>query len=337
MGNSALGGSLCNGMNFPCQLKLGRHVAIKVIKKKESKLEEEDEEDEYEDEDEEEDDDEDEDDEEDEDEDEDEDVDVDDEKKIDDGDKNKIPNNLTKVTYTVSDWSKCELEYRESNNCNIASFTLRDNNKNLDIHNHFTIRKVEPNYLETSDFEPKFDYSRGDFEVTRLKSTFDWSRSGNEWRGFTESSFLFYHTEGTNRGLVVVERKKKSKDEKPFMVTVAHYYFIHDFYVNLFKIDIGLSVIVKVESIKNEGLYSTLEGPTQHPASALIYMMDEVRRTGIWKPATCPHCATLEEQQSSRAKGSFSRRAINNDGTFNGNGSGNMIQGDFNQFTIYRK
>ncbi|CAL5186451.1 unnamed protein product [Lathyrus oleraceus] len=271
MGNSALGGSLCNDMNFPCQLKLGRHVAIKVIKKKENKLEDEDEE-EHEDEDE---------------------------------DENEIPNNLTKVTYTISDWSKCELEYRISNNCNITSFTLRDHG--------------------------------GEVELMKLKSTFDRSRPGNEWRGFTESSFLFYHTGGTNRGLVVVEQKKKSKDKKPFMVTVAHYYFIHDFYLNQFKIDIGLSVIVKVESLKNEGLYSTLEGPTQHPAAALIYMMDEVKRTGVWKPTFCPHCATLAEQQSSRAKGSFNRRAINNDGTFKGNGSGNMIQGDFNQFTICRK
>lgn len=185
MGNSALGGSLCNDMNFPCQLKLGRHVAIKVIKKKENKLEDEDEEEH-----------------EDEDEDEDE-------------DENEIPNNLTKVTYTISDWSKCELEYRISNNCNITSFTLRDHNKILDIHNHFTIRKVEPNHLETSHFEHKLDYSGGEVELMKLKSTFDRSRPGNEWRGFTESSFLFYHTGGTNRGLVVVEQKKRVKIKSP--------------------------------------------------------------------------------------------------------------------------
>ncbi|CAK8533974.1 unnamed protein product [Lathyrus sativus] len=332
MGNSALGGSLCNGLNFPYQVMLGRYVAIKIIKIKEKKLEDEDEE---------------------EDEDEDE---VEDEKKIedededeeeeeeegdddDDDDDDEIPNNLTKVTYTVNNRSRCELEFRISDNLKTTSFTLGDTNKTSVLKIHFIIRKVESSYLEVARFAPKFDHLRKDrhFDLFLFESTCDSSMSNKECRGFTETSFLTYETERIQGGLVVVERKKKSKDKKPFMVTISHYYYVRELHIKNLTIDIGLSIIVKVESLKNGGLYCTMDGPTQHPPAALLYMIDQVAKTGIWSPTTCPHCATLEEQQSSRAKGSFSRRGINNDGTFKGNGSGNMIQGDFNQFTIYRK
>ncbi|CAK8533975.1 unnamed protein product [Lathyrus sativus] len=332
MGNSALGGSLCNGLNFPYQVTLGRYVAVKVIKIKENKLEDQDEE---------EDKDEDEvenekkikDEEEDEDEDDDE-----EEEEEDDDDDDEIPNILTKVTYTIYRRAKCEMEFRISDNLYTTSFTLGDSNKTSALKIHFTIRKVESSYLEVSRFAPKFNHIRKDrhFDLFMFKSTCDSSMSNEEWRGFTESNFLIYETERIQGGLVVVERKKKSKYKKPFMVTISHYYYIRDLYIKSLTINIGLSVIVKVESLKNGGLYCTTEGPTHHPPAALLYMIDEVGKTGIWSPTACPHCATLEEKQSSREKGSFSRRGINNDGTFKGNGSGNMIQGDFNQFTIYK-
>lgn len=45
------------------------------------------------------------------------------------------------------------------------------------------------------------------------------------------------------------------------------------------------------------GLDITVEGPTYHPVRALFYMFDEVRITGIWKPAICPHCANIQKQR----------------------------------------
>ncbi|KAG4400558.1 hypothetical protein AAZX31_07G079800 [Glycine max] len=104
--------------------------------------------------------------------------------------------------------------------------------------------------------------------------------------------------------LIVLECKKNSTDhdEETNVVTVAHYFA--DSRGRAFNIDdelgIGLSVVAKVR-VSNGQLDITVEGPEQHPASALFCMFDQVNRTGIWKPTMCPHCAQPRSSASAPA------------------------------------
>ncbi|WJX25916.1 hypothetical protein P8452_14904 [Trifolium repens] len=164
---------------------------------------------------------------------------------------------------------------------------------------------------------------------------------------YTETIVIDYGS-GSKGGLVIIEKKKISKDEKPYMVTIAHYYA--NSCGNFFgksKIDIGLSAIVKIQASEEDiGLDFEVEGPTQHPATALFYMFDEVRKTGIWKPTSCPHCAKIKKQQQhnrmpwqqSETEDSDNFRpprrnvpkqmggsVIANDGAIKGNHNGNVI------------
>ncbi|KAK2397826.1 hypothetical protein QL285_059364 [Trifolium repens] len=134
----------------------------------------------------------------------------------------------------------------------------------------------------------------------------------------------------------------------PYMVTIAHYYAVScGNFFGKSKIDIGLSAIVKIQASEDDtGLDFEVEGPTQHPATALFYMFDEVRKTGIWKPTSCPHCAKIKKQQQhnrmpwqqSETEDSDNFRpprrnvpkqiggsVIANDGAIKGNHNGNVI------------
>ncbi|XP_058763249.1 uncharacterized protein LOC131636656 isoform X2 [Vicia villosa] len=186
----------------------------------------------------------------------------------------------------------------------------------------------------------------------------------NCWGGLTKTNVIYHGSQNTGN-LIVVEQKTKRGFAKPFVVTVAHYYaYIKNSFISPKKYEVGLSMEVDIK-VLNNNLDVTIKGPYEHLSLELLQMFKEVSRTKIWIWTMRPYethsrlyntdhdeyeqkVATEtenddegikgnNEQQSSRAKGSFSRRDINNDGTFNGNGCGNMIQGDFNQFTIYRK
>ncbi|MCI15310.1 hypothetical protein A2U01_0036448, partial [Trifolium medium] len=78
----------------------------------------------------------------------------------------------------------------------------------------------------------------------------------NQWGGFTKTDVAFRG--GENEGnLIVVEHKRKRGFERPFEMTVTHYY----------------------------------AGPSEHPSSALLQMFQQVSRTWTWKWTSCPHCA----------------------------------------------
>ncbi|WJX30125.1 hypothetical protein P8452_18698 [Trifolium repens] len=164
----------------------------------------------------------------------------------------------------------------------------------------------------------------------------------------TETIVIDYGS-GSKGGLVIIKKKKISKDEIPYMVTIAHYYAVScGNFFGKSKIDIGLSAIVKIQASEDDtGLDFEVEGPTQHPATALFYMFDEVRKTGIWKPTSCPHCAKIKRQQQqhnrmpwqqSETEDSDNFRpprrnvpkqmggsVIANDGAIKGNHNGNVI------------
>jgi len=59
--------------------------------------------------------------------------------------------------------------------------------------------------------------------------------------------------------------------------------------------NIGFSVVAKVGVC--DGTYGIIvEGPKQHPVSALLCMFDQVNRIGIWKPNMGPYCGNIRRE-----------------------------------------
>ncbi|ESW24864.1 hypothetical protein PHAVU_004G167200 [Phaseolus vulgaris] len=145
----------------------------------------------------------------------------------------------------------------------------------------------------------------------------------------TETCFCLFRTEDT-RSLVVLEMKKRNKEEGPYAVTLAHYFAIID--GSRTETDFGLSVVVKIRATKGN-LDVTVEGPEQHPALGLRYLFQETMKTKIWKPTLCPHCANAQNQRSTHSDDSDSarrhggcQRNLRNSGFFHGNCNANYIE-----------
>jgi len=182
---------------------------------------------------------------------------------------------------------------------------------------------------------------------TKLNTSFD------AWGGVVDTEVQLYGS-GGRCGLLVVESKKKRREEEIEEVTVAHYFVKSsgssfdistrtDIGLSLVAkcgTDIGLSVVAKCR-VSNGKLESTLEGPEQHPVSALLYMFDEVYRTRFWKASMCPHCHNKRRgkvfwQSDSEDSDSVSipgpratpknARGVSNCGRFQGNGNGNIFE-----------
>lgn len=104
--------------------------------------------------------------------------------------------------------------------------------------------------------------------------------------GVTETSLNPYRVRGCDkqRGLVVIQWKKREWDQNPYLVTVSHYF------ATLHKTNTGFSVMATIRRGGEDGLQ--VEGPVFHPATSLFEMFDQVLRNGCWTPNMCPHCAT---------------------------------------------
>ncbi|KAG5069475.1 hypothetical protein JHK85_001852 [Glycine max] len=181
---------------------------------------------------------------------------------------------------------------------------------------------------------------------TRASSTYvPYTRNTtNSSGGVTSTTICPYRSSGTRKGLYVTEWKKKKENEKPYMVTIAHYYANNG--ENLFTrgIDVGLSMMVKIR-VSNGALFGidefdfTVDGPVQHPSSALLYMIEEVTRTGMWTPRACPHCANIQRQRRWQSEsddsdnlpvapghGHGNSQNARNHGVFNGDGNGSNYE-----------
>ncbi|KAK7364016.1 hypothetical protein VNO80_12337 [Phaseolus coccineus] len=156
---------------------------------------------------------------------------------------------------------------------------------------------------------------------------------------------MYLYGEGHKGGLIVLERKKKSGHQLPYELTLAHYHAtgsgINDY--RKIKPDFGLSMIAKIRSIRGN-LTIMVDGPEQHPSSALLYMFDEVSRNGYWYREMCPHCAKIpkkkngalwqseSEDTDNTPKGTSiggsgkTARVISNGGKFGGDGNGNFYE-----------
>ncbi|XP_058763245.1 uncharacterized protein LOC131636654 [Vicia villosa] len=209
--------------------------------------------------------------------------------------------NVTKMLYAIGVSSKCELKLERSFgiDCKMASLSLLDEDSGSTVKAEIRIRKTEAGYLES--INPNINVGSSGYADMALSGWGDdCTRTINAWGGVTELT-TFLYGKGRRGGLVVIESKKKSiNDPNPYMVTVAHYLAVDD--GNFFhqKMDIGLSVVVKIQASNYFGLKFTVEGPEKHPSSSLFYMFDEVRKNnGAWKPSLCPHCAKLQKQRKS--------------------------------------
>ncbi|GAU48123.1 hypothetical protein TSUD_141450 [Trifolium subterraneum] len=113
--------------------------------------------------------------------------------------------------------------------------------------------------------------------------------------GYVIETCSYLYGSGSKRGFLVLEEIRKIGDnENPRKVTVAHYYTVSSRNIFSHKIDIGLSVIVRIQQSSEVGFDITVQGPVQHPSRALHSMFNEVMKTGIWKPTKCPHCASMD-------------------------------------------
>ncbi|KAL9324586.1 hypothetical protein ACSQ67_009443 [Phaseolus vulgaris] len=200
---------------------------------------------------------------------------------------------------------------------------------------HLEIRRSEIGFLT---FEYKSNSDNSSIPWTKTKKKVD------AWGGVTDTKLYFYGT--ANRcGLLVWEGKKNGCDEEAKAVTIAHY-FVHSNGTGAVNrssetTDVGFSVVVKVGI--SDGKYDiTVEGPQLHPVSALLYMFDEVKRSGIWKPSMCPHCSNIRRNMSSWQSDSEESdgrqrnavRIYNADGRFNGHACGASIRcTNFNIFS----
>ena len=86
--------------------------------------------------------------------------------------------------------------------------------------------------------------------------------------------------------------------------------------------------MVKV-GICDEKFDITVEGPEQHFVSTLLYMFDQVNKSGIWKPTMCPHCHNIQREYSRTPPNAV---AIDNSGKFIGHGCGAYIGRNFNVY-----
>ncbi|XP_061355295.1 uncharacterized protein LOC133299820 [Gastrolobium bilobum] len=155
-------------------------------------------------------------------------------------------------------------------------------------------------------------------------------KTTNEWGGVTETTVHVYGS-GTRKGLYVREWKKRREGQNPYMGTLAHYYVYNN---------IGLSVVVKIRVLDDGTLYFDVEGPIQHPCSALFKMFEEVNTTGIWTPTSCSHCAKIQKQRNfmfsdteesdndnlpEDSRNQSAHAIVSNSGVVKGNGNGNLI------------
>jgi len=162
----------------------------------------------------------------------------------------------------------------------------------------------------------------------------------------TDTKVCLYGT--ANRcGLLVLEGKKNDYHERVAKtVTIAHYFVSSNGSAAVNRTsettDIGFSVVAKIELCDGE-FDITVEGPDQHPVSALLYMFNQVSRRGIWKPSMCPHCANVRREHSRmfgesesedsdsvplppRLGGQRNAATIANDGRFTGHANGSFIR-----------
>lgn len=202
----------------------------------------------------------------------------------------------------------------------------------------FNIDRAENNLLNQIEIEDFGLSYHQKFEVT--------TKGG----GVTKLKVL-YRLNEYNGNFIVVEEKRRSEFEKPWTVTLAHYYAnsSRSFFFRK-KYDVGLSMVVNIK-VLNNNLDVSVKGPSEHPPFALLCMFQQVSMTRTWNWTACPQTASetqieTETTNPHRARlfkdllrqlncdynGSFPpsngfipRRVCVNSGPINGGNNGNLV------------
>ncbi|XP_027357153.1 uncharacterized protein LOC113866522 [Abrus precatorius] len=156
---------------------------------------------------------------------------------------------------------------------------------------------LEELQIKISDFITSFSISvlkdeAGLLYVNLPQSTLPFTRKTSYVLSSVLETDVYKYESATRTRLIVKEEWKKMRGNElmPFMATVAFYYTYGTY--------IGLSIVIYIRVSDDGYLDLDVDGPIQHPTSALFYMFDEVTRTGLWKPTMCPHCAAVKKQRS---------------------------------------
>ncbi|CAI8594740.1 unnamed protein product [Vicia faba] len=149
--------------------------------------------------------------------------------------------------------------------------------------------------------------------------------------------------------LFVVEEKRKSGIENPYVVTLAHYYAIcGKGYFGLKRYDAGLSMTVNIRVVNND-IGCVWMASHNHSSRVLLPMFQEVLRTVTWKWDTCPYIAaeairkqlnymnkhllnSNTETETEDKEGTYVQltkeigsNVLANQGAITGNNNGNMV------------
>ncbi|CAI8594734.1 unnamed protein product [Vicia faba] len=144
--------------------------------------------------------------------------------------------------------------------------------------------------------------------------------------GEVTKTYVVFNGNEQQGSLFVVEEKRKSGIENPYVVTLAHYYanYSHAFF-GWKTYDAGLSVIVNIRVVNNNMDFVWF-GPHNNSSRALLPKFELVLRTKTWKWDTCPYraaetCRTNSE--TADEEGSYVQ--LNNQGVIKGKNNGNVV------------
>ena len=202
----------------------------------------------------------------------------------------------------------------------------------------FDIDRAENNILNqvnTNDFRK--------FNVNFINET------KNRLEGVTKTN-VAYHGTIDEGSLLVVEQKRKSGVQKPYVVVVAHHYAICRRSIFLWKFGVALSMFVNVRVLNNDldvG-WNCSNGDT---SISFLGMFDRISRTRTWNWMACPYyvaeterreCSdvtgkqfkteTETETETDDEEGTYHQRSkqiggsiLANPGVIKGNNNGNLI------------
>lgn len=240
------------------------------------------------------------------------------------------------VGYSVSALLILETTYGKNGLIKLLRFKVQDPESDVT----FDIDRAENNLLNqinTNDFRK--------FEINFVNET------KNRLEGVTKTN-VAYHGTIDEGSLLVVEQKRKSGVQKPYVAVVAHYYAICSRSIFLWKYDVALSMLVNVRVLNNDlDVFST--GCNSNTSISFLAMFDQVSQTRTWHWKTCPYyvaeterreCSgvtgkqfkteteTETETESDDEEGTYHQRRkqiggsiLANPGVIKGNNNGNLV------------
>lgn len=148
----------------------------------------------------------------------------------------------------------------------------------------FDIDRAENNLLNqinTIDFRK--------FDVNFVKET-------KNHLGEVTKTNVAYHGIEDEGSLLVVEQKRKSGVQKPYVVVAAHHYAICSRSIFLWKYDVALSMLVNIRVLNNDlDVFSS--GSNGNTSISFLEMFQEVSKTRTWKWMTCPYYVAETERR----------------------------------------